>query len=133
VLHVKSYDLTLHPQPLAWKKFPLFVCGGSLKTVQTTSDIAGIDIQPIYIYDMPQFYPERLLKKTFMSTLYDEGSTHRVTVLRKIKYHDAVNHTKFNFLFDIGHGKLDEKIAYGILCQFIEDLEDMVDNPKYAL
>jgi hypothetical protein len=72
---------------------------------------------------LPRFSPDELLGKTFVRTL-DDGQSYRATVVRNIQDHDAENHDNNKFLVELGDGAFDEIIAYGTLCECIEDLED---------
>ena len=64
-----------------------------------------------------------------MRTL-DDGNSYRATVLRKIQDLEAENHANIKFLVELGDGKFDEIIAYGTLCECIEDLEDDDISPE---
>jgi hypothetical protein len=73
---------------------------------------------------LPLFSPDELLGKRFVRTL-DDGKNYRAcTVVRKIQDHDAENHNRIKFLVELGDGAFDEIMAYGTLCECIEDLED---------
>jgi hypothetical protein len=44
--------------------------------------------------------------------------------VKKIQDNDAENHANIKFLVELDDGAFNENIAYGTLCDFIEDLED---------
>jgi hypothetical protein len=95
----------------------LLPCDGgeiSPKLIQSTTDLAGLDINPSDL-KMPRFSPDKLLGKTFVRTL-DAGTSYRATMLRKIQDLDAENHANIKFLVELGDGEFDEIIAYGTLC-----------------
>jgi hypothetical protein len=98
------------------------------KLIQSTTDPAGLDINPSDL-KMPQFSPDEFLGKTFVRTL-DDGNSYKATVLRKIQDHDAENNTTIKFLVELGDGIFDEIFAYGTLCKCIEDLEDDDTSPE---
>jgi hypothetical protein len=78
---------------------------------------------PPFSLKLPRFSPDELLGKTFVRTL-DDGKSYRATIVRKIQDLDAENHTNIKFLVELGDGAFDEIMAYGTLCECIEDLED---------
>jgi hypothetical protein len=94
----------------------------SRKTIKSHTDNIALDIPPSSL-KLPRFSPDELLGKTFVRTL-DDGQSYRATVVRKIQDHDAENHANIKFLVELGDGAFDEIIAYGTLCDCIEDLED---------
>jgi hypothetical protein len=69
------------------------------------------------------FSPDELLGKTIVRTL-DDGNSYHATIMRKIQDLEAENHAHFKFLVEKGDGAFDEIMAYGTLCECIEDLED---------
>jgi hypothetical protein len=44
--------------------------------------------------------------------------------VRIIQDHDAENHTQINFLVELCDGAFEKIMAYGTLCECIENLED---------
>jgi hypothetical protein len=100
----------------------------SPKIIQSTTDLAGLDINPSDL-KMPRFSPDELIGKTFVRTLED-GNNYKATVLRKIQDHEAENHTNIKFLVELGDGEFDEIIGYNTLCECIEDLEDEKIEPE---
>ena len=90
----------------------------SPKLIQSTTDLAGLDINPSDL-KMPRFSPDELIGNTFVRTV-DDGNSYRATVLCKIQDHDAENHANIKFLIELGDSECDEIIAYGTLCECIE-------------
>jgi hypothetical protein len=82
----------------------------SPKLIQSTTDLAGLDINP-YNLRFPGFSPAELLVKTFVRTL-DDGTSYRATVIQDL---DVENHSNIKFLVELSDGKFDEIIAYGTL------------------
>jgi hypothetical protein len=74
----------------------------SPKLIQSTSDLAGLDINPSD-FKMPQFSTDELLGKTFVRKL-DDGTSYRATVLHKIQDLDAENHANIKVLVELGDG-----------------------------
>jgi hypothetical protein len=52
----------------------------------------------------------------------NDGSNCRAAFLCQIPDHDADCKTKINFLVNLGDGKYDEKVSYGILLKLIEQI-----------
>ena len=100
----------------------------SPKIIQSTTDLAGLDINPSDL-KMPRFSPDELIGKTFVRTL-DNGNNYKATVLRKIQDQEAENHSNIKFLIELGDGEFDEIIGYNTLCECIEDLEDEDIEPE---
>jgi hypothetical protein len=91
------------------------------KTIKSQTDAIFFKI-PKPLLKLPRVYPDELLGKTFVHTL-DVGKRYCATVVRKIQDHDAENHAFIKFLVELGDGAFDKMIAYGTLCECIEDLE----------
>jgi hypothetical protein len=58
------------------------------------------------------------------SCALDDDNSYRATVLCKIQDVEVEIHANIKFLVELADGEFDEIIAYGTLCECIEDLED---------
>jgi hypothetical protein len=94
----------------------------SRKTIKSHTESMEMDIHPSSL-KLPRFSPDELLGKTFVRTL-DDGKPYHTTIVRKIQDLDAENHANIKFLVELGVRAFDEIMAYGTLCECIEDLED---------
>jgi hypothetical protein len=94
----------------------------SRQTIKSHTDAIEMDI-PTSLLKLPHFALDELLGKTSVRTLED-GKSYRATIVRKIEDLDAENQANIKFLVELGDGAFDEIMAYGTLCECIEDLED---------
>ena len=109
---------------------PNFI-GGEIpttKTIMSTSDIAGLDIEPTKL-KLPRFSPDELMGQTFIRT-DEEGNHYAAKIVRKITDKDAENYKKIQFLVEIGDGKYDEIISYNEISNIIEEQEDIETEEK---
>ena len=77
---------------------------------------------------MPTFDPSDLIGRTFLLPPEENGEKHRAKVTRQVvEIIDQDNGQRvenFNFILDIGNGKVEELISYNQLLEHLENAQD---------
>ena len=98
------------------------------KTIMSSTDIAGLNIEPTRL-KLPKFSPDELLGQTFIQQ-DDDGINYSAKVVKRINDKDSANHQNIKFLVEIGEGKYEEILTYNEISNLIEEQESTDDGDR---
>jgi hypothetical protein len=99
------------------------------KTILSSIDVAGLDIEPTRL-KLPKFSPDELLGQRFIKHDND-GNNYSAKVIKRIIDKDTENQNNIKFLVELADGKFEEILAYNELSNLIEDHENNDDENKH--